>query len=97
MDWEKLSHLFPTIEEDESIFIERILKNKILKIRIATKASNEMKIKLSKNMCYINDLPVLANGRFELLNYLRETSISKEYHRYGNLGARENEFRKPTI
>jgi RHH-type proline utilization regulon transcriptional repressor/proline dehydrogenase/delta 1-pyrroline-5-carboxylate dehydrogenase len=37
--------------------------------------------------------PVLANGRIELLNYLREVSISADYHRYGNLGTREGEGR----
>ena len=33
--------------------------------------------------------PVLACGRIELLHYLREVSLSYDYHRYGNLGARE--------
>ena len=40
--------------------------------------------------------PVLANGRLELLNYLREVCISHDYHRYGNLGERENEQRRAT-
>ena len=38
--------------------------------------------------------PVLAAGRIELLWYLREQSISWDYHRYGNLGERANERRK---
>jgi RHH-type proline utilization regulon transcriptional repressor/proline dehydrogenase/delta 1-pyrroline-5-carboxylate dehydrogenase len=29
--------------------------------------------------------PVLANGRLELLNHLREQSISETVHRYGNI------------
>lgn len=29
--------------------------------------------------------PVVSNGRIELLNYLREVSISYDYHRYGNI------------
>lgn len=37
---------------------------------------------------------VLANGRVELLNYLREVSVSIDYHRYGNLGEREGEQRR---
>jgi len=32
--------------------------------------------------------PVLSHGRLELLHYLREQSISHDYHRYGNLGER---------
>jgi RHH-type proline utilization regulon transcriptional repressor/proline dehydrogenase/delta 1-pyrroline-5-carboxylate dehydrogenase len=33
------------------------------------------------------DEPVLGEGRLELLWYLREQSVSHDYHRYGNLGA----------
>ncbi len=35
---------------------------------------------------HIADEPVLSIGRFELLHYVREQSVSIEYHRYGNLG-----------
>ncbi len=40
------------------------------------------------------DWPVLANGRVELLHYLKEQSVTETRHRYGNLlvrpdGARE--------
>jgi RHH-type transcriptional regulator, proline utilization regulon repressor / proline dehydrogenase / delta 1-pyrroline-5-carboxylate dehydrogenase len=42
---------------------------------------------------YLADEPVLAEGRIELLWYLREQSISFDYHRYGNLGARAGEDR----
>ncbi len=34
---------------------------------------------------YIADAPVVVNGRFELLHYLREQSITHEYHRYGSI------------
>jgi RHH-type proline utilization regulon transcriptional repressor/proline dehydrogenase/delta 1-pyrroline-5-carboxylate dehydrogenase len=43
---------------------------------------------------YIADEPVLAAGRVELLWYLREQSISCDYHRYGNLGGRAEEKRR---
>ena len=43
------------------------------------------------------DGPVLAEGRIELLWYLRERSISYAYHRYGNLGARSGEARKEPL
>ncbi len=36
---------------------------------------------------------MLANGRVELLRYLREQSVSVEVHRHGNLGDREGEDR----
>ncbi len=33
--------------------------------------------------------PVLTNGRIELLHYLREISLSYDYHRYGYVGLRK--------
>ncbi len=44
---------------------------------------------------YIADRPVLQQGRIELLWYLTEQSVSVNYHRYGNLGARADESRSP--
>lgn len=44
---------------------------------------------------YIASAPVLAEGRIELLWYVYEQSISFDYHRYGNLGNRAEETRKP--
>ncbi len=46
---------------------------------------------------YVADSPVLANGRVELLWYLQEQSLSVDYHRYGNLGARAEELRSDTL
>ncbi|MBC8243209.1 MAG: proline dehydrogenase family protein [Verrucomicrobia bacterium] len=43
---------------------------------------------------YIADTPVLAEGRLELLWYVEEQSLSNDYHRYGNLGARAVEPRQ---
>ncbi|MYC64931.1 MAG: aldehyde dehydrogenase family protein [Acidobacteriia bacterium] len=42
---------------------------------------------------YLAHAPVLAQGRVELLWYLREQSLSIDYHRYGNLGTRADEER----
>ena len=42
---------------------------------------------------FVARAPVLAEGRIELLWYVREQSISCDYHRYGNLGARGEERR----
>jgi RHH-type proline utilization regulon transcriptional repressor/proline dehydrogenase/delta 1-pyrroline-5-carboxylate dehydrogenase len=43
---------------------------------------------------WIADAPVVAAGRVELLWYLREQSLSRDYHRYGNLGRRAGERRR---
>jgi RHH-type proline utilization regulon transcriptional repressor/proline dehydrogenase/delta 1-pyrroline-5-carboxylate dehydrogenase len=42
--------------------------------------------------CYVDARPVLAHGRYELLFFHREQAISREYHRYGHLGWRSDEF-----
>ena len=44
---------------------------------------------------HCEDAPVLANGRVELLRYVREQTLSIDYHRHGNLGEREGEQRAP--
>jgi RHH-type transcriptional regulator, proline utilization regulon repressor / proline dehydrogenase / delta 1-pyrroline-5-carboxylate dehydrogenase len=41
--------------------------------------------------------PVSAEGRLEMLWYLREQSISTDYHRYGNLGVRADEPRAAVL
>jgi RHH-type proline utilization regulon transcriptional repressor/proline dehydrogenase/delta 1-pyrroline-5-carboxylate dehydrogenase len=41
--------------------------------------------------------PVSGEGRLEMLWYLREQSISADYHRYGNLGARAAEPRAAVL
>jgi RHH-type proline utilization regulon transcriptional repressor/proline dehydrogenase/delta 1-pyrroline-5-carboxylate dehydrogenase len=44
---------------------------------------------------YVARAPVLLEGRIELLWYVSEQSISADYHRYGNLGRRADEPRRP--
>jgi len=46
---------------------------------------------------YIASQPVLVAGRLELLWYMQEQSISHDYHRYGNLGARAGEPRAAVL
>lgn len=46
--------------------------------------------------CVIS-VPVSIEGRVEMLWYLREQSISTDYHRYGNLGLRAGEARAETL
>ena len=41
--------------------------------------------------------PISLEGRRELLWYVQEQSLSADYHRYGNLGAREGESRAAVL
>lgn len=85
------------IEESESVFIERVKKNNIRRIRFISPLSERLKKALAEQSCNVILSKVLSNGRLELLNYIREVAISIDYHRYGNLGDREKEPRTPLI
>lgn len=86
-----------TLKETEAEFLERVRLGKIHRVRLVEKASYELFKVAAEGSVHIVDDPVLASGRFELLHYLREVSLSIDYHRYGNLGAREMERRKPIL
>jgi RHH-type proline utilization regulon transcriptional repressor/proline dehydrogenase/delta 1-pyrroline-5-carboxylate dehydrogenase len=45
----------------------------------------------------VGRMPDSGEGRLEMLWYLREQSISTDYHRYGNLGLRANEKRAEVL
>jgi RHH-type proline utilization regulon transcriptional repressor/proline dehydrogenase/delta 1-pyrroline-5-carboxylate dehydrogenase len=95
--WLEQMPLFKVIQENEETFLQRVAQGKIQRIRMAEHPSDELKAAAAKSCTYIIDAPVLANGRLELLHYLREIAICIDYHRYGNLGQREDELRKPIL
>ena len=94
-NWESLLPIFNIVEEDEAAFIKRMRTSHFKRVRMLEEPSNEMKQVAAETATYIDHAPVLANGRIELLHYLREMALSIDYHRYGNLGLRESELRKP--
>lgn len=96
-NWDTLLPIFNIIEEDEKTFIDRMRRGHAKRIRMLRKPSLALKKAAAENGSYIDHLPVLANGRIELLHYLREISLSISYHRYGNLGLREGELRHPVL
>lgn len=95
--WLDLLPVLPIVEETEGQFLERIQKGAIERIRLVEPASKEILKAAAESATYVIDSPVLINGRLELLHYLREVSLSIDYHRYGNLGLREGELRKPIL
>lgn len=92
-------HLIPFsfIEETEDHFNQRVRKGSYERIRLATAPTERLRSAAAESACILTYAPVLANGRFELLHYLREEAISINYHRYGYLGTRENEIRTPIV
>ena len=97
INWQAQLPIFSITYESEEAFIARINPEKIKRLRIIHKPSAALVQAAADVACYIDDAPVLANGRIELLHYLREVSVSADYHRYGNLGLREHEIRKPVL
>jgi len=97
VEWKELSLYLKHIEEDKPTFEKRVANGEFNKIRVSSKASDELLKAASVHATTIIDSPVLTNGRAELLCYLREVSISIDYHRHGNLGLREDELRKPVL
>lgn len=85
---------FSVIEESDEQFANRLKAKTWHRVRFLSAPSENLYKAASVSATFLDAAPVLAHGRFELLHYLREISLSIDYHRYGNLGAREKEVRK---
>lgn len=96
-NWLDLVPVLPVLEETEGQFLERVRHGKMQRVRLIEHPFANLLEAASESGVHIIHDPVLANGRLELLHYLREVSISIDYHRYGNLGLREGELRKPIL
>jgi len=80
-------------EESEERLIARIKRGGFSRIRLLRPPSQALSEALAEAAVSVILGEVVANGRLELLHYLREVAVSDNYHRYGNLGRRENEKR----
>jgi RHH-type proline utilization regulon transcriptional repressor/proline dehydrogenase/delta 1-pyrroline-5-carboxylate dehydrogenase len=94
-NWLDLVPFLRVVEEEERSFLNRVRAGQMQRLRLLESPSQELCQAAAEANIHIVDAPVLANGRIELLHYLREVSLSIDYHRYGNLGLREGELRKP--
>ena len=83
------------LEETDEQLAEAIRNGEVERLRYASpdRAPSVAREAAAGAMVFIADGPVLAEGRVELLWYLREQSVSHDYHRYGNLGPRADERR----
>lgn len=82
-----------TVETDID-WLQRIKTGEFKKVRLLSNPPDDILKTLAGGGLHFLVSPALANGRLELLKFLREISISNDYHRYGNLGLREGEKRK---
>lgn len=71
------------IEETETQLIQRIQAKHVRRLRLISQPAANLQQALAEVACHVIIAPVLANGRLELLKFLREVSFSIDYHRYG--------------
>jgi len=85
------------VEETDAELAEVILAGHTDRVRYAAPDRVPTAIRDAAAKCgaCLCDAPVLGEGRVELLWYVLEQSVSLDYHRYGNLGPRAAEDRKP--
>jgi RHH-type proline utilization regulon transcriptional repressor/proline dehydrogenase/delta 1-pyrroline-5-carboxylate dehydrogenase len=87
------------VEETDAQLAAAIAAGQVDRVRYAApdRASLEvLQAGNAANGCVVS-VPVSAEGRLELLWYVREQSISTDYHRYGNLGIRADEPRAEVL
>lgn len=79
------------LEESDEALVARMQQNQTDRIRYAgeDKVPDLVRNASAESGIYLAAEPVRLHGRIELLWYLREQSLSFDYHRYGNLGGRE--------
>lgn len=87
------------VDEEDSDLADAIRSGRTLRVRYAdpSRVPDLVRQAAHSTGTFVADAPVLAHGRVELLWYVEEQSISDNYHRYGNLGARSSEARRPTL
>ncbi len=85
------------VEESDEELAEVVRQQQVDRVRYAApdRAATAVLKAVGDSGIYIARAPVLLEGRVELLWYVTEQSISNDYHRYGNLGGRSTEERRP--
>lgn len=88
-DWQQWDAGVKFVEESEAELCDRLLQGGIRRMRMLSSPGLKLKQLLAETACNVILTPVSAHGWVELFNYIREISVSSDYHRYGNLGERE--------
>ena len=72
-------------DETSAEFAARLDSLGVRRVRVVGACSHELRAAANKAGVHLADDPVTAAGRIELLHYLREQSVSRTTHRYGNV------------
>ena len=71
--------------ETSAEFAARRRFRSVQRVRVVGTCSDELRAAANEAGVHIADDPVTAEGRVELLHYLREQAVSRTTHRYGNV------------
>lgn len=79
------------LEESDAELIQAIESGAIDRLRLLSEDYHEEAVLRACGTAFVPAIrrSISENGRIECLWFVREQSISHDYHRYGNLGARE--------
>ena len=72
-------------DETAATFAARLDALSIQRVRVVGTCSHELRAAGNEAGVHIADDPVTAEGRVELLHYLREQAVTRTTHRYGNV------------
>ena len=72
-------------EETSAQLAARLGSLGVRRVRVVGTCSDELRAAANEAGVHLADDPVTAEGRVELLHYLREQAISRTTHRYGNV------------
>ena len=72
-------------DETNTEFAARLGSLDVQRIRVVGTCGQELRAAANESGIHMADDPVTAEGRIELLHYLREQAISRTTHRYGNV------------
>ncbi|MCM8540826.1 MAG: bifunctional proline dehydrogenase/L-glutamate gamma-semialdehyde dehydrogenase, partial [Lentisphaeraceae bacterium] len=79
---------FTLITASEEEQINLLADADTAKVRLIHTLPQEWQEKAAEKFVSLQPNPVYSSGRLELLNYLKSTSVSDNFHRYGNLGSK---------
>ena len=87
------------VEQTTEELIEAVEWGGVSRLRYASPDRVPMAVRRAVMDRYVHvaDTPVCTEGRIELMWYVQEQSISRDYHRYGNLGLRAGEKRAAVL
>ena len=72
-------------DETPAAFTARLGSLGVQRVRVVGTCRRQLRIAANQAGIHIADDPVTAEGRIELLHYLREQAVTRTLHRYGNL------------